>query len=834
MTVKTVSQIAFGLFLAGGVAFAAKAPIQVGSITRTTPVDFDTEVRPFLSDNCFSCHCQTTTKGGLNMETPETMLKGGDTGPAIAPQKGADSLLLQAASHQDDDLVMPPRDNKAKAKNLTSEQLGLLKLWIDQGAKASPKRDRVVQWQPMAQNLAAIFAVAVTPDGQFAACARENRVFIYHLPSGRLIASEAAHHDQVNALAFSPDGMQLASGGYREVKIWKRTPVAGQPAQPLPSSEPSKLARMDGKTLALLNADGKQVAQVDHGDTITAFAVRADGQRFATIGGNYAKLWSADGKQVAELRGNRYAREMADARDRALQVETGNVAYRKDGVAAAEKALQATQDRVKKSTDALPAKAQDVTAKDKAFADAKTAKTAADQALANAETELKKADAKVKEAADKAAKLAAAAAETIKTGSSADANKAAADAAAALQEAAKFRAELDSRTTEHKQAADKIEPAAKQVATAEEAAKNAATAKHVAETELELAKAEEKKNTTAVTDAKAAVDAAEAARKKADEALQAARQAATAAEQPIRAVAFSPDGATVATAGDDQLVHTWSAENGAAFDVLKGHAAAVTSLGFAPNGTLISTASDNTTLGWNIALEWKVDRTIGTGNAGSPLTDRVNAVAFSPDGKQLATGSGEPSRGGELKVWDVSNGQLVHDFPKVHSDAVLSVEFSPDGKLLASGAADKMARVTEIATGKLVRNFEGHTHHVLGVSWSADGRTLVTAGADGMVKVWDFTTGDRKKNIEGYDKEVTAVHFVAATANVVTSSGDNKVRLVGLDGKEVRQFPEVADFMESAAVSADGKLVVAGGQDSILRVWNATDGGKLAAFAPAK
>jgi WD40 repeat protein len=141
--------------------------------------------------------------------------------------------------------------------------------------------------------------------------------------------------------------------------------------------------------------------------------------------------------------------------------------------------------------------------------------------------------------------------------------------------------------------------------------------------------------------------------------------------------------------------------------------------------------------------------------------------------------------------------------------------------------------VTEVSTGKIARSFEGHTHHVLGVSWSADGRTLATAGADGTVKIWDFTTGDKKKSIEGYDKEVTAVRFVGATANLLTSSGDNKVRLVGTDGKEVRVFPDVADFMESAAVSADGKLVVAGGQDSVLRIWNA-DGAKLEAFAPAK
>jgi hypothetical protein len=226
---------------------------------------------------------------------------------------------------------MPPRDNKAKAKNLTPEQLGLLKLWIDQGAKPSPKRERVIAWQPLAQNLGAIFAVAVTGDGQFAACSRANRLFIYHIPSGRLIANEAAHRDQINALAFSPDGTLLATGGYREVKLWRRVPIEGKPAQPL------------------AGATGK--------------ITRADGQRFVTIEASAARLCSADGKVIAELRGNRFARELADERDRALQVETGTVAYRKEAVVAAEKTLQAAQDRVKKSADAIPAKQQELDAK---------------------------------------------------------------------------------------------------------------------------------------------------------------------------------------------------------------------------------------------------------------------------------------------------------------------------------------------------------------------------------------------------------------------------------------------------------------------------------------
>ena len=796
----------------------AAAPIEIAPLTRTTPVDFEREVAPFLRDNCFSCHCKTTTKGGLNMETPELMLKGGDTGPALKQGHGAESLLLQAAAHQDDDLKMPPRDNKAKAKNLTPPQLALLRLWIDQGAKASPKSERVLVWQPLPEGVGAIFSVAITPDAQFAACSRANRISIYRVPSGLLVASEVAHRDQVNALAFSPDGTLMASGGYREVKLWRRANPEGKLAQ-----QPAAAAPAVGGKIS-----------------------RADGQRSVTIEGSVAKLSGADGKVIAELRGNRHAREFADERDRKLQVETGNVAYRKTAVQAAEKSLQTAQERAKKSAEAIAPKQQDLTAKEKALADAKAAKAALDKALADAEAELKKADEKLQAAAAKGAKLSTSATDALKGAAAVDANKLVADASAALQDAAKARAEREQRDAQRKQAADKIEPAAKLITSAGDGVKQAVTAKDVADTELRLAKAEQEKFAASIVEAKTAADTAEAARKKAEEASQAARNAARAAEQPIRAAAFSPDGAVIATAGDDHLIHTWSAVSGAAFDVLKGHNAPLAALSFAPSGELVSTTGDGVSLSWNLAPGWKLERTIGSDGAGSPFTDRVNALAFSPDGKFLAIGGGEPSRGGEIKVWDIQSGGaaaqsaqflsaqsapvFAREFPNTHSDAVLALEFSADGKFLASGAADKIARITDLASGKVVKSFEGHTHHILGLAWSPDGRTLATAGADSVVKVWDVTTGDRKKNIEGYDKEVTSVHFVGAGEQVITSSGDNKVRLVGLDGKEVRAFADVADFMQSAAVSADGKTVIAGGQDGVLRVWNADDGRALGVF----
>ena len=140
----------------------------------------------------------------------------------------------------------------------------------------------------------------------------------------------------------------------------------------------------------------------------------------------------------------------------------------------------------------------------------------------------------------------------------------------------------------------------------------------------------------------------------------------------------------------------------------------------------------------------------------------------------------------------------------------------------------------ELATGKVVRQFEGHTHHVLGVSWNRNERTLASAGADNVVKLWDFVTGEKKKNITGFDKEVTAISFVGYTDQAVAASGDSKVRLVREDGNEVRSFSGANDFIESAAVTLDGKIVIAGGQDSVLRVWDGTNGKLIASFPPAE
>jgi len=163
---------------------------------------------------------------------------------------------------------------------------------------------------------------------------------------------------------------------------------------------------------------------------------------------------------------------------------------------------------------------------------------------------------------------------------------------------------------------------------------------------------------------------------------------------------------------------------------------------------------------------------------------------------------------------------------------VLSVDFSEDGKLLASSGSDRFVKVWNLESGKMSRSFEGHTHHVLGVTWKRDARTIASAGADKVIKLWNYVTGEQKRTIGGSEKEVTSIGYVDSTGEALVTSGDAQVRLVSEDGKTVRSFGGAKDFVQAAAVTPDGRWVVGGGQDSILRIWDGRSGQLLKAFDP--
>lgn len=314
------------------------------------------------------------------------------------------------------------------------------------------------------------------------------------------------------------------------------------------------------------------------------------------------------------------------------------------------------------------------------------------------------------------------------------------------------------------------------------------------------------------------------------------RQTELAAEHSAAVVAlrFSPAGGLLVSAHSDGSLRVYQGDDDRARDVLHGGRpasfAAAHALRFVDAQTLVWMDNAGTLLGWDVRPAWRLQHRIGDPMGGaSAILDRVTAIDFHPDGRQIAVGSGPPSRSGQLLIFSAIDGQLIRELEELHSDTVLGVRFSPDGNILASSAADKVIRLVDPVDGRLIRTLEGHTHHVLGVAWHQDGVTLASASADQTVKVWDTDDGTQKRTIQGIGKEATAIRFVGSSDQVLTAGADGAVRLHNTaDGKSVRSFAAAGDFLFALAVTPDGKLVLSGGQEGVLRGWNVEDGKLLA------
>ena len=226
------------------------AGLPVAESLRETPVRYQDEIMPILSASCTACHNEKVTEGGFSMDSLERIMAGGDSGPGIVAGNAAESLLFLRAAHQLDEDAMPPEDNSVGAVNLTPEQLGLLKLWIDEGAKAGPLAMRPVDWKPLPPGVGGVLAVALSADGRVTAAARGGRITLFDTGSGQLLTRVAgepaavssladptltvaaagsgetlAHADVVTAMAFSPSDDMLATGSFRTIKLWGRQPV---------------------------------------------------------------------------------------------------------------------------------------------------------------------------------------------------------------------------------------------------------------------------------------------------------------------------------------------------------------------------------------------------------------------------------------------------------------------------------------------------------------------------------------------------------------------------------------------------------------------------------
>jgi len=732
----------------------------------------------------------------------------------------------------------------------------------------------------------AVTGLAFAADGAVVhSCSRDGLVLTTKVDDGTAVA-KLPRQGEVRAVVLLSGGTRIATAeADNVVRVWALplpappadgaaapavTPLKELPGIAQPTTTLVELPTMSGHLLTgsgdgivrLWNADTAAIVrQFAHEAPVSGIAVSPDGARLATVGTvPGVKLWeTASGKRLAEIKGDHRIADRLASRDISIAVEKQDVEFAKAQVAAAEKAVQASAEEIKKVAEQMVAAEKKLAEKTASAEQATRARQEADSVAAKATaavpvaTQVHETATTVAEAA--AATVASAAAAVAAFKSKADATdadvlknleaaSAAATAAKTIGEQAVTRAaqQVEQAKAQAAEATKKATDATTAQTTAEEAKKQADLSVATAKRAVEFAAEQEKRTTADVPLRAAELSTVESRLAAAEQARQQTEGEWNASAKPIVSATFSGDGAWLACleadgrmlvlgAADGQARSTWDAARPAGPG---GMAAFV-------GGTRVLVAGGASAAAiWEAGEPWSLERTIGgeetppatdDEDAGPPI-DIVTSLAFSPDGSLLASGSGRPSRSGEITFWKVADGGLVRRLAQPHSDTVMALEFSRRGDLLASGGADRFLKVHAVADGAAVRSFEGHTGHVLGVAWQANGRRLASAGADGAIKVWDFTSGVQQRTIAVGKKEVTATCFVGSGEELLAASGEPSLKLSNAaSGAVLRDFRGPGAYLLSAATA--GPFVVAGAQDGRLRIWDLASGNPLHTLEPS-
>jgi WD40 repeat protein len=235
---------------------------------------------------------------------------------------------------------------------------------------------------------------------------------------------------------------------------------------------------------------------------------------------------------------------------------------------------------------------------------------------------------------------------------------------------------------------------------------------------------------------------------------------------PATCGALSPDQRWLAL-GWGTEVYLWDVHSGTLLHTLRGHKDLITSLAFAPDGDLLASGSEDTTV-WL----WKVtdgapvhtlvtERFEQVEDESGPYKlavsgARVNSLAFTPDGKILTGGSQDA----KVWLWQTADGEILHIL-NGHESSVTTVAFGATGEILASGSDDKTVRVWRVTDGEAIRTLVGHEETVTSVAFSSDGRALVSGSYDRTVRLWQLSDGAASGTLVGHEAQVVSVAFTA-------------------------------------------------------------------------